>query len=157
MMIQLSLKSLLIYKISIWGMKAVQVITDWSKNDCTIRAVSQIFWTNSVPTCHYADLSMADVGARGIVNFTGVPSRSVFVALMKTFQDAGVLNDFCVVSVWSVELLAILVPSDKQLRRSSESAFQPQLIAHWNRNVSHLHHKASRLWGVLLPDKAPRF
>ena len=88
---------------------------------------------------------MADVSAMGIANFTGVFPRGVFIALMKTLHDAGVPNDLCVVSVRGVELLAIFVPSHKELRSASESAFQPQVIAHRDRNISHLHHKASSL------------
>ena len=90
------------------------------------------------------DLSMTDISSIRIANFTRVNSRSLSVAGVQTLQDTGLSNDLCVVSVRSIELFAILVPSDKHLRSSSEGALESQLLAHWDGNILQFLHKASR-------------
>ena len=99
-----------------------------------------------IQTCHCCDLSMASIRSKLVCYFTRVFSSGFFVAFMQTLQDTGVSNHFSVVSVWGIELLVILVPSDKHFGGPSESALKSQFLAHWDENVLQLCHKACWVW-----------
>lgn len=83
-----------------------------------------------VLTCDCCDLCMADVTSIRVGNLTRVFPSGVFVGVMQAFKDARVPNDFGVIPVGSVHLLALLVPCDKLLWSSSECTHQSQLLAH---------------------------
>lgn len=63
---------------------------------------------------------------------------------MKTFQNAGVICDFCIVAVRCIKLSAIFEPGHKQFLGSTECALKSQLLAHWDGNVAQCLHKAGR-------------
>ena len=109
-------------------------------------------WNSILPmqdirlTCYHRDISVAELGSIWIADFTGICSRRIFVALMKTLHGARVSCDFSVVSVWGVELLSIFVPSHKHFWRSIKGALKPQLLPHRDGDVLQFCHETSRFW-----------
>lgn len=102
------------------------------------------FIIHNLHTCYRSNLGMADVSSVRVGYFAGVPSRCIFVALMKTLQDTGVSNDLGVVPVGGIQLLAILVPCDEQLWGPREGAFQSELLTQKETHILELLDKASR-------------
>ena len=72
----------------------------------------------TILTCCYSNLSLAYISSIGIADFTWVYACSIWFGVMKTFHDAGISCNLCIVSVRGIQLFAILIPSDKHFRGS---------------------------------------